>query len=174
MLSLFVPVSSLFASSVQLSFGGIPLPGKPGTFLRKNFHGCMENLYYNTINIIDLAKRRKPQIHSVVSLVLFLFYIYILYIFLYIIFIYLFIFSKLLNILFRDSALPAFMSHCTVCTVELFRSPWNGGKVAENLCAGPHWYQTSAAENDSSCFWRNCENYIIFGGSFLSGKFISF
>lgn len=73
MLSLFVPVSSLFASSVQLSFGGIPLPGKPGTFLRKNFHGCMENLYYNTINIIDLAKRRKPQIHSVVSLVLFLF-----------------------------------------------------------------------------------------------------
>lgn len=27
----------------------------------------MENLYYNGINIIDLAKRRKPQIHSVVS-----------------------------------------------------------------------------------------------------------
>uniref|UniRef100_A0AAQ6IG17 Contactin associated protein-like 5a n=1 Tax=Anabas testudineus TaxID=64144 RepID=A0AAQ6IG17_ANATE len=48
----------------ELSFGGIPLPGKPGTFLRKNFHGCMENLYYNGINIIDLAKRRKPQIHS--------------------------------------------------------------------------------------------------------------
>uniref|UniRef100_A0A3P9HG90 Contactin associated protein-like 5a n=1 Tax=Oryzias latipes TaxID=8090 RepID=A0A3P9HG90_ORYLA len=49
----------------ELSFGGIPLPGKPGTFLRKNFHGCMENLYYNGINIVDLAKRRKPQIHSV-------------------------------------------------------------------------------------------------------------
>ncbi|KAM4558205.1 contactin-associated protein-like 5 isoform 4-T7 [Odontesthes bonariensis] len=49
----------------ELSFGGIPLPGKPGTFLRRNFHGCMENLYYNGINIIDLAKRRKPQIHSV-------------------------------------------------------------------------------------------------------------
>uniref|UniRef100_A0A3B3UTF6 Contactin associated protein family member 5 n=1 Tax=Poecilia latipinna TaxID=48699 RepID=A0A3B3UTF6_9TELE len=49
----------------ELSFGGIPLPGKPGTFLRKNFHGCIENLYYNGINIIDLAKRRKPQIHSV-------------------------------------------------------------------------------------------------------------
>uniref|UniRef100_A0A668ALG1 Contactin associated protein-like 5a n=1 Tax=Myripristis murdjan TaxID=586833 RepID=A0A668ALG1_9TELE len=48
-----------------LSFGGIPLPGKPGTFLRKNFHGCIENLYYNGINIIDLAKRRKPQIYSV-------------------------------------------------------------------------------------------------------------
>lgn len=50
----------------ELSFGGIPLPGKPGTFLRKNFHGCIENLYYNGINIIDLAKRRKPQIYSVV------------------------------------------------------------------------------------------------------------
>ncbi|KAM9342700.1 LOW QUALITY PROTEIN: contactin-associated protein-like 5 [Pholidichthys leucotaenia] len=49
----------------ELSFGGIPLPGKPGTFLRKNFRGCLENLYYNGINIIDLAKRRKPQIHSV-------------------------------------------------------------------------------------------------------------
>lgn len=51
----------------KLSFGGIPLPGKPGTFLRKNFHGCIENLYYNAVNIIDLAKRRKPQIYSVVS-----------------------------------------------------------------------------------------------------------
>ncbi|XP_023670576.1 contactin-associated protein-like 5 [Paramormyrops kingsleyae] len=49
----------------ELSFGGIPLPGKPGTFLRKNFHGCMENLYYNGVNVIDLAKRRKPQIYSV-------------------------------------------------------------------------------------------------------------
>ncbi len=58
-------ISAIFFES-QLSFGGIPLPGKPGTFLRKNFHGCMENLYYNGINIIDLAKRRKPQIHSVV------------------------------------------------------------------------------------------------------------
>uniref|UniRef100_A0AAY4DU31 Contactin-associated protein-like 5 n=1 Tax=Denticeps clupeoides TaxID=299321 RepID=A0AAY4DU31_9TELE len=48
----------------ELSFGGIPLPGKPGTFLRKNFHGCIENLYYNGVNVIDLAKRRKPQIYS--------------------------------------------------------------------------------------------------------------
>ncbi|TSM60558.1 Contactin-associated protein like 5-2 [Bagarius yarrelli] len=49
----------------ELSFGGIPLPGKPGTFLRRNFHGCMENLYYNSVNVIDLAKRRKPQIYTV-------------------------------------------------------------------------------------------------------------
>uniref|UniRef100_A0A8C9S2G3 Contactin associated protein-like 5b n=1 Tax=Scleropages formosus TaxID=113540 RepID=A0A8C9S2G3_SCLFO len=51
----------------ELSIGGIPLPGKPGTFLRKNFQGCMENLYYNGVNIIDLAKRRKPQIYSPVA-----------------------------------------------------------------------------------------------------------
>ncbi|XP_073097755.1 contactin-associated protein-like 5 isoform X4 [Manis javanica] len=49
----------------ELSFGGIPVPGKPGTFLKKNFHGCIENLYYNGANIIDLAKRRKHQIHTV-------------------------------------------------------------------------------------------------------------
>ncbi|XP_051998616.1 contactin-associated protein-like 5 [Xyrauchen texanus] len=49
----------------ELSFGGIPLPGKPGTFIRRNFHGCLENLYYNGVNVIDLAKRRKPQIYSV-------------------------------------------------------------------------------------------------------------
>ncbi|XP_028629685.1 contactin-associated protein like 5-1 isoform X3 [Grammomys surdaster] len=48
----------------ELSFGGIPVPSKPGTFLKKNFHGCIENLYYNGVNIIDLAKRRKHQIYS--------------------------------------------------------------------------------------------------------------
>lgn len=63
-----------FIHFTKLSFGGIPLPGKPGTFLRKNFHGCMENLYYNGVNIIDLAKRRKPQIYSVVRT--FIFHIY--------------------------------------------------------------------------------------------------
>ncbi|XP_069588760.1 contactin-associated protein-like 5 [Ranitomeya imitator] len=49
----------------EFSFGGIPVPGKPGTFLKRNFHGCIENLYYNGVNVIDLAKRRKPQIYIV-------------------------------------------------------------------------------------------------------------
>ncbi|XP_053555934.1 contactin-associated protein-like 4 [Bombina bombina] len=49
----------------ELSFGGIPLQGKSSTLLQRNFHGCFENLYYNGINIIDLAKRNKPQIHFV-------------------------------------------------------------------------------------------------------------
>ncbi|XP_068103502.1 contactin-associated protein-like 5 [Hyperolius riggenbachi] len=49
----------------EFSFGGIPVSGKPGTFLKRNFHGCIENLYYNGVNVIDLAKRRKPQIYIV-------------------------------------------------------------------------------------------------------------
>ncbi|XP_053153572.1 contactin-associated protein-like 4 isoform X2 [Hemicordylus capensis] len=47
----------------ELSFGGIPMPGKSGILPWKNFHGCFENLYYNGVNIIDLAKRNKPQIN---------------------------------------------------------------------------------------------------------------
>ncbi|NXC26585.1 CNTP4 protein, partial [Campylorhamphus procurvoides] len=41
----------------ELSFGGIPVPGKSGTLSRRNFHGCFENIYYNEVNIIDLARR---------------------------------------------------------------------------------------------------------------------
>uniref|UniRef100_A0A3Q2HZK4 Contactin associated protein family member 4 n=1 Tax=Equus caballus TaxID=9796 RepID=A0A3Q2HZK4_HORSE len=46
----------------EISFGGIPAPGKSVSFPHKNFHGCLENLYYNGVDIIDLAKRQKPQI----------------------------------------------------------------------------------------------------------------
>ncbi|KAF7250608.1 Contactin-associated protein-like 4 [Varanus komodoensis] len=47
----------------ELSFGGIPVPAKSGILPWKNFHGCFENLYYNGVNIIDLAKRHKPQVN---------------------------------------------------------------------------------------------------------------
>ncbi|XP_036130146.1 contactin-associated protein-like 4 isoform X1 [Molossus molossus] len=46
----------------EISFGGISAPGKSVSFPHKNFHGCLENLYYNGVDIIDLAKRQKPQI----------------------------------------------------------------------------------------------------------------
>ncbi|NXY65027.1 CNTP4 protein, partial [Callaeas wilsoni] len=49
----------------EISFGGIPVPGKSGTLSRRNFHGCFENIYYNGVNIIDLAKRHKSQIDIV-------------------------------------------------------------------------------------------------------------
>ncbi|KAM9329027.1 contactin-associated protein-like 4 [Gastrophryne carolinensis] len=47
----------------ELSFGGIVSQGKSASVQQKNFHGCFENLYYNGMNITDLAKRFKPQIH---------------------------------------------------------------------------------------------------------------
>ncbi|KAM5297749.1 contactin-associated protein-like 4 [Glossophaga mutica] len=46
----------------EISFGGISAPGKSVSFPHKNFNGCLENLYYNGMDIIDLAKRQKPQI----------------------------------------------------------------------------------------------------------------
>ncbi|NXL92298.1 CNTP5 protein, partial [Alectura lathami] len=41
----------------ELSFGGIPVPGKSGALSHRNFHGCFENIYFNEVNVIDLAKR---------------------------------------------------------------------------------------------------------------------
>ncbi|XP_062455111.1 contactin-associated protein-like 4 [Rhea pennata] len=52
----------------ELSFGGIPVPGKSGTLSRKNFYGCFENIYCNGVNIVDLAKRHKSQIYFVGNL----------------------------------------------------------------------------------------------------------
>ncbi|KAM9508715.1 contactin-associated protein-like 4 isoform 3-T3 [Guaruba guarouba] len=49
----------------ELSFGGMPVPGKSGTLSHGNFHGCFENIYYNGVNIIDLARRHKSQIYFV-------------------------------------------------------------------------------------------------------------
>ncbi|XP_055408650.1 contactin-associated protein-like 4 isoform X5 [Bubalus kerabau] len=45
----------------EISFGGIPAPGKPVSFPHKHFHGCLENLFYNGVDVIDLAKRQDPQ-----------------------------------------------------------------------------------------------------------------
>ncbi|XP_031793518.1 contactin-associated protein-like 4 isoform X2 [Sarcophilus harrisii] len=47
----------------ELSFGGTLASGKSVSFSHRNFHGCFENLYCNGINIINLAKRQKPQIY---------------------------------------------------------------------------------------------------------------
>ncbi|KAM4801619.1 contactin-associated protein-like 4 isoform X1 [Urocitellus parryii] len=48
----------------EISFGGIPAPEKSVSFQYKNFHGCLENLYYNGVDIIGLAKQQNPQIIS--------------------------------------------------------------------------------------------------------------
>ncbi|XP_032128514.1 contactin-associated protein-like 3 [Sapajus apella] len=46
----------------EISFGGIPTPGRAREFTHKNFHGCLENLYYNGVDVIELAKKHKPRI----------------------------------------------------------------------------------------------------------------
>uniref|UniRef100_A0A4X2KFJ7 Contactin associated protein family member 4 n=1 Tax=Vombatus ursinus TaxID=29139 RepID=A0A4X2KFJ7_VOMUR len=47
----------------ELSFGGTLAAGKSVPFSHRNFHGCFENLYCNGVNVINLAKRQKPQIY---------------------------------------------------------------------------------------------------------------
>ncbi|XP_006877540.1 PREDICTED: contactin-associated protein-like 3-like [Chrysochloris asiatica] len=54
--------SSYLDINYEISFGGIPGRGKSVAFLQRNFHGCLENIYYNGVDIIDLSKKHKPQI----------------------------------------------------------------------------------------------------------------
>ncbi|XP_012582012.1 PREDICTED: contactin-associated protein-like 3 [Condylura cristata] len=46
----------------EISFGGIPGDRKSVVFPHKNFYGCLENIYFNGVDIIDLAKKHKSQI----------------------------------------------------------------------------------------------------------------
>ncbi|XP_059118532.1 contactin-associated protein-like 4 isoform X1 [Peromyscus eremicus] len=46
----------------EISFGGISAPAKSVSLPYKHFHGCLENLYYNGVDIIGLAKQHSPQI----------------------------------------------------------------------------------------------------------------
>lgn len=47
----------------QLNVGVIQESGKPN----RSFRGCLENLLYNNLNLIDLAKRRAQQASVLVS-----------------------------------------------------------------------------------------------------------
>ncbi|XP_038168794.1 contactin-associated protein-like 4 isoform X6 [Arvicola amphibius] len=46
----------------EISFGGISAPAKSVSLPYKHFHGCLENLYYNGVDIIGLAKQHSPQL----------------------------------------------------------------------------------------------------------------
>lgn len=50
---------------LKLSVGTLRDPGsvKP----KANFHGCLENLLHNGLNLIELAKRNDHQVEPVVS-----------------------------------------------------------------------------------------------------------
>uniref|UniRef100_A0A2K6QTP2 Contactin-associated protein-like 3 n=1 Tax=Rhinopithecus roxellana TaxID=61622 RepID=A0A2K6QTP2_RHIRO len=54
--------SSYLDLNFEISFGGIPTPGRARPFTRQSFHGCLENLYYNGVDVTELAKKHKPQI----------------------------------------------------------------------------------------------------------------
>uniref|UniRef100_A0A8D2B9B7 Contactin-associated protein-like 4 n=1 Tax=Sciurus vulgaris TaxID=55149 RepID=A0A8D2B9B7_SCIVU len=46
----------------EISFGGILTSTGSLAISHKTFHGCVENLYYNGVDIIELAKKHKPQV----------------------------------------------------------------------------------------------------------------
>ncbi|KAL4617566.1 contactin-associated protein-like 5, partial [Arapaima gigas] len=45
----------------ELHFGGAFNHEKSRTFSKRNFHGCLENLFYNDVNVIDLAKEKRQM-----------------------------------------------------------------------------------------------------------------
>uniref|UniRef100_A0A2I3GIH6 Contactin associated protein like 3 n=1 Tax=Nomascus leucogenys TaxID=61853 RepID=A0A2I3GIH6_NOMLE len=54
--------SSYLDLNFEISFGGILTPGRALAFTHKSFHGCLENLYYNGVDVTESAKKHKPQI----------------------------------------------------------------------------------------------------------------
>ncbi|XP_076876738.1 LOW QUALITY PROTEIN: contactin-associated protein-like 5 [Brachyhypopomus gauderio] len=40
----------------EISFGGVPAVGTPREPSGRNFHGCLENVLYNDVNVIEMAK----------------------------------------------------------------------------------------------------------------------
>ncbi|XP_049324954.1 contactin-associated protein-like 5 isoform X2 [Astyanax mexicanus] len=43
----------------QISFGGVSAVGAQRDHSKRNFHGCLENLLYNGVNVVELAKEKK-------------------------------------------------------------------------------------------------------------------
>ncbi|KAM5136747.1 contactin-associated protein-like 3 isoform 1-T1 [Callospermophilus lateralis] len=54
--------SSYLDLNFEISFGGIPTSAGSPAISHTNFHGCVENLYYNGVDIVELAKKHKPQV----------------------------------------------------------------------------------------------------------------
>uniref|UniRef100_A0A8B9JZL7 Contactin associated protein like 3 n=1 Tax=Astyanax mexicanus TaxID=7994 RepID=A0A8B9JZL7_ASTMX len=44
---------------VCISFGGVSAVGAQRDHSKRNFHGCLENLLYNGVNVVELAKEKK-------------------------------------------------------------------------------------------------------------------
>ncbi len=53
---------------MQLSVGDLQSIGSEKTVISKRiFHGCLENLLYNDLNLIELVKRKDQQVTVMVS-----------------------------------------------------------------------------------------------------------
>ncbi|KAJ8414416.1 hypothetical protein AAFF_G00052860 [Aldrovandia affinis] len=46
----------------QVYVGGVIEPNMPHLPDKSNFRGCLENVFYNGVNIIDMSQRREPEI----------------------------------------------------------------------------------------------------------------
>ena len=51
---------------IQLRVGAVQISQKPEVS-KRNFHGCLENLLYNELNLMELAKHQDPHVTVVVS-----------------------------------------------------------------------------------------------------------
>lgn len=53
---------------VKLSLGAVQTQGLQKPVLpSRNFHGCLENLIYNDLNLIDLVQKKNHQVSVMVS-----------------------------------------------------------------------------------------------------------
>lgn len=58
----------LFRCVLQLSVGAVQSHGLQKPILsNRNFHGCLENLLYNDLSLLNLAKQKNHQVSMVVS-----------------------------------------------------------------------------------------------------------
>lgn len=54
--------------SIQLKVGAVQGVGSQKPFnSKKNFHGCLENVLFNGLNLIELAKLKDHKVTLVVS-----------------------------------------------------------------------------------------------------------
>lgn len=62
------PITFCVFVPIQLSLGAVhSLSSQKPATSKRNFHGCVENLLYNGLNLIDLAKHNDHQVTAIVS-----------------------------------------------------------------------------------------------------------
>uniref|UniRef100_A0A673ZFV7 Contactin-associated protein-like 4 n=1 Tax=Salmo trutta TaxID=8032 RepID=A0A673ZFV7_SALTR len=54
-----VPAELNYQETLWISFGGVQCHGTQMVLSRRNFHGCLENLLWNEVNVNDLAKQHQ-------------------------------------------------------------------------------------------------------------------